>query len=374
MIRFLLLLVVVPAIVYAESIAVVPADYDDVTLPLKAYGFQYREITLDELVKPGALEGVDVLFLPSGVEPSMEKSVRVYSSGRRIRGVNLVRAMPDREKLGELLKNYIETGGTVYFSGYSVSLLRAAYPDDLTFHYDFPSIGLPGRILARPGGNLSFFAGREEIPLYMDFAGWVAPESVEAEDAIIYAEAEYDTPKGKKEGPVAFQVFHGEGRYWFSSYYRSVYSDFRRFLIHRVVMEKTLEELQSACLDVCKEIEFTITDTFRTSETRREYHLPSSELERALLYQSTHHPLRIEIRDASGSLLLLREDYSLEESLRLPPGEDITLRLYHGPAKEHMRVFICGGPVRVRHTFVWWIAGGVLFLLALLGLAYLGKR
>ena len=141
--------------------------------------------------------------------------------------------------IGENIRDFINHGGTAYFSGYAFKFLQEAY-EPFTFFSNFPYMGVPGRVVATMKGDLAAFCLENEMALYMTDPGWVAIK--EAKDADIIATAVYETPRGEKNGPISMVFSRGDGEVLYTSYHSTVYSDFRRFNIYRVVGHELIEK------------------------------------------------------------------------------------------------------------------------------------
>ncbi len=137
-----------------NSIAVVSSPYDDVCLVFRNYGIPCEKIKYSDLEKSEIYRKYDALFFPSGMDDQYLSNIEVQQSGKKITSVKLSDNFfeLDHNKFANLFKDFINEGGSAYFSGYSFKLLNSVY-NNLEFFDNFPYLGVPGRIEAQLEGD-----------------------------------------------------------------------------------------------------------------------------------------------------------------------------------------------------------------------------
>ena len=176
------------------EIALVKGMYDDIGLVLSGYRIPFKTITLKDLENSILLSKFDSLFLPSGIDRPIYENIDLLAMGTKIKSVNLKKDYHELndQLIIENLKKFIETGGSVYFSGYSYRYIQDAY-SPFEFFDNFPYIGLPGRITTLLRNDLKRFSNSESAVLTILYPGWVAVKS--SKDSETIAEAEFETPR-----------------------------------------------------------------------------------------------------------------------------------------------------------------------------------
>ena len=166
-------------------------------------------------------------------------------------------------------------------------------------------MGLPGRLSATLQGDLADYCHDDSMALYMVHYGWVVVKS--AENADIVATATFKSPRGEKEGPISVLVKKGDGLILFTSYYSTVYSDFRRFNIFRVMSPHLLKPLESIADRYEQDITGRITDAVLRGETHRAYKINLFKGENTLYFYSEKDYFQIDLYDSSIALIESRD-------------------------------------------------------------------
>jgi hypothetical protein len=91
-------------------------------------GYQYEKVTMDDLLRPDALDKFDIFFLTCGGWPG---KWALNVGGNTLRpGVSYARV--DEEKMrksGDTIRRFVERGGTLYASDMRIQVVEAAFPE-----------------------------------------------------------------------------------------------------------------------------------------------------------------------------------------------------------------------------------------------------
>ncbi len=192
--------------------------------------------------------------------------------------------------------------------------MSAGY-DNFEFFYDFPYMGIPGRIEADVYDDLAMFSMKRKAYLYMEYPGWIALKHVD--DAEILSESKFSTPKGEKSGPISVLIKDGYGEIIYTSYYSTVYSEFKRFNIYRIAGNTVLKRAVQLAGSYSQDVRSRITDAFLGGETSRRYYFNIEVGTNTFYFLSDGSPFMYEIYDSSNRLMTSREIYAKEQSYTL---------------------------------------------------------
>ena len=316
---FLLPILLFPIYIYPQSgerIAVVKSRYDNIELVLSNYNIRYDLIEFRELSDTDNFTKYSSIFFPSGIESNYEDNLDINWQGKEITSVKLTKNFfeMDEKKFGKDLRDFIKRGGSAYFSGYSYKQMSAGY-DNFEFFYDFPYMGIPGRIEADVYDDLAMFSMKRKAYLYMEYPGWIALKHVD--DAEILSESKFSTPKGEKSGPISVLIKDGYGEIIYTSYYSTVYSEFKRFNIYRIAGNTVLKRAVELAGSYSQDVRSRITDAFLGGETSRRYYFNIEVGTNTFYFLSDGSPFMYEIYDSSNRLMTSREIYAKEQSYTL---------------------------------------------------------
>ena len=316
---FLLPILLFPIYIYPQSgerIAVVKSRYDNIELVLSNYNIRYDLIEFRELSNTDNFTKYSSIFFPSGIESNYEDNLDINWQGKEITSVKLTKNFfeMDEKKFGKDLRDFIKRGGSAYFSGYSYKQMSAGY-DNFEFFYDFPYMGIPGRIEADVYDDLAMFSMKRKAYLYMEYPGWIALKHVD--DAEILSESKFSTPKGEKSGPISVLIKDGYGEIIYTSYYSTVYSEFKRFNIYRIAGNTVLKRAVQLAGSYSQDVRSRITDAFLGGETSRRYYFNIEVGTNTFYFLSDGSPFMYEIYDSSNRLMTSREIYAKEQSYTL---------------------------------------------------------
>ncbi|HOO70754.1 MAG TPA: hypothetical protein PK926_03255 [Spirochaetota bacterium] len=297
-----LILVLAGRLEAEEKIAVVRSTYDPVDRVLSSMNIKYDLIEFHDLEEGSVFKKYDVMFFPCGMNYPLEMNVSVLSRGVNIQSVALKNKIyePDKEKIAAKVRAFLKAGGYAYFSGYSFDLLQQAF-GIFHFHDNFPYMGLPGRIESVLKGDLANFTMKESMALYMGHSGWITLDSVDNADVL--ARAAYATPRGEKEGPITCTGSVGRGFFLYTVYHDTVYSDFRRFNIYRVLGARLIDRLDREAAFWDQKISGNIADAMHGNENSRTYLFKMMKGTNSVYFTSSARPFQVEILDRSFSII-----------------------------------------------------------------------
>ncbi len=298
----LILSLLTPALLRGENrIAVVESPYDNVALILKNYDIPYSEIKYRDLERAETYKKYDAIFMPSGMANSYMKNIDVQQSGKSIASVKLSDDFFElnEKKFSVLFKEFIHAGGSAYFSGYSFKTLNSVY-QNFTFFENFPYLGIPERVEAKLKGDLANFSLKRNSALYMGYTGWVTMKSVSG--AKILSQGEFETPLGLKQGPLSF-IMENRGAIIYTSYYSTVYSEFKRFHIMRIAGNRVIQKILGEVNDNFQSPLTKISDKFLSHETSRMYLLDLEKGKNSIYIFSESSPFAFEIYSSNKNLM-----------------------------------------------------------------------
>ena len=329
-----ILMLITSSSLYAENrIAVVKSRFDNIELVLDTYHIGYDLIEFKELGNAETFSKYDSIFFPSGISSEYEDNLDVNWQGKDFTSVKLSKDFfeLDTVEFKSNFRKFTKNGGSSYFSGYAFKQLAMAY-NDFDFFDDFPYMGIPGRIEADIHGDLAKFSLKRKTALYMEYPGWIALKHVSG--AEVLAEAQFSTPRGDKSGPISV-IIHDGGEILYTSYYSTVYSEFKRFNIYRIAGSHLREEAIKRVKDRSQEPTGVIVDSFLNGEPYRTYYFNLREGNNTIHFLSDSASYMFEIYDRnmhqivakdfqeaaqSYNIISLKEDYCFVKVY--PSGKD----------------------------------------------------
>jgi hypothetical protein len=234
------------------------------------------------------------------------------------------------------LKRFTKNGGSSYFSGYAFKQLAMAY-DDFEFFDNFPYMGIQGRIETDIKGDLARYSLKRKIGLHMDYTGWVTLKHVSG--AEILAEGAFQTPRGEKFGPISVLI-HDGGEILYTSYYSSVYNDFKRFNIYRIagnyLRKKSLDKVKSHF----QEPTGLIIDSFLKDESSRTYYFNLTTGYNTIYFISDSPSYMFEIYDRNMTIIISKDYKDAEQSYTIKsPKDDYCFVKVYPPGKERFAMY-----------------------------------
>jgi hypothetical protein len=298
-----------------NRIAVVKSRFDNIELVLDTYHIKYDLIEFKELGSSEVFSRYDSIFFPSGILSEYEDNLDINWQGKDFTSVNLSKNFfeLDEKAFRNNFRKFTKNGGSSYFSGYAYRQLALAY-DDFNFFDDFPYMGIPGRIEADITGDLARFSLKRKTALYMEYTGWIALKSVDG--AEVLAEAEFSTPRGDKSGPVSV-IIHDGGEILYTSYYSTVYSEFKRFNIYRIAGSHLRDQAIDRVKDRSQEPTGVIIDSFLSGESHRTYYFNLKEGNNTIHFLSDNARYMFEIYDRNMSLIVSKDFQETAQSYNI---------------------------------------------------------
>ena len=295
--------------------AVVKSRFDNIDLVLDTYHIKYDLIKFSELGNMETFSRYDSIFFPSGISSEYEDNLDVEWQGKDFTSVKLSKDFFELNTAA--FKNnfrvYTKNGGCSYFSGYAFKQLALAY-DNFEFFDNFPYMGVPGRIEADIKGDLAKFSLKRKTALYMEYTGWIALKDVSG--AEVLAEAVFSTPRGDKSGPISV-IIHDTGEILYTSYYSTVYSEFKRFNIYRIAGSHLRKDAINIVKAHSQEPTGIILDSFHSGEASRTYYFNLKEGNNTIYFLSDNAKYMFEIYDRNMSLIIAKDYHEKEQSYNL---------------------------------------------------------
>jgi hypothetical protein len=235
-------------------LAVTPHQYDDMGKLLRQLGsgFNYTEISLDDLQDVSKLVSFDVVFLTCGTVPESWSAGDVGVAGDRP-GVRLIRLNEQIvNRVKEALRTFVGRGGTLYASDWRLDQLNWTFPE----LFDQEPI-VPGEAqtltaeVVDPG--LRDLLG-PSVELKFDLPGW-KPARFSGSQVTVYLRGSY-LPHGNSSAitaPLLIKVPFQQGTIIFTSFHNEkVNSELEtkllRFLVFAAVTAKETAQTQKTMI------------------------------------------------------------------------------------------------------------------------------
>ena len=306
---------------YGENrVGVVKSRFDNIELVLDTYRINYDLLQLRDLENGEVFEKYDSIFFPSGISSEYEDNIDVNWQGKTHQSVKLSKNFfelnPDVFKKN--LRRFTKNGGSSYFSGYAIKQLIMAY-DNFEFFDNFPYMGIQDRVEAEIKGDLARYIHKKKLGLHMDYPGWVTLKNVSG--AEILAESSFQTPRGEKFGPLSV-IIHDAGEILYTSYYSSVYNDFKRFNIYRIagnnLRKRALDKVKSRFQNSTG----LVIDSFLKDESSRIYYVNLEAGYNTIYFISDSPSYMFEVYDRSMSLIISKDYSDNEQSYTIKSSKD----------------------------------------------------
>ncbi len=364
-----------------NGIAVVKNRYDNVELVLDNYRIEYEVIKLVDLEKAELMKQYRAIYLPSGVDSSIESSINVLARSSRIESVSLKSDYQeaDQKKIAENLRTFVEKGGAVYASGYSYKYLQGAF-NSFRFYEDFPFIGMSDRIVATLYGDLLNFNIDSRFAMYFNYPGWIVIKS--ARDAEVLAKASTDTARGKRDTVVTAFLRRGAGVALYTCYDSTVHSEFRRYNIYRIAGAQLIDSTvklaegkwgQKASTRLC--------DAVHNGEPTRIYAINLSSGTNTVYFKARGGSYQIDILDENRALLVSTDIQDREQIIDIPEGaKDYCYVKIYPSSESRYDLFAIVSAHGIRsfpYFFRTVLIGGIIIVLAIaitVRLLFFGKR
>jgi hypothetical protein len=294
---------------------VVKSRFDNIELVLETYHINYELIDFKSLGSSEIFKKYDSIFFPSGISSVYEDNLDVNWQGKDFTSVKLAKDFfeLDEGSFKRNFRSFTKNGGSSYFSGYAFKQLAIAY-NDFDFFDDFPYMGIPGRIEADIKGDLARFSLKRKTALYMEYPGWIALKKVSG--AEVLAESQFSTPRGEKSGPISVLI-HDGGEILYTSYYSTVYSEFKRFNIYRIAGSHLRKDAIDRVKARSQEPTGIILDSFLSGEAYRTYYFNLREGNNTIYFLSDGARYMFEIYDRNMSLIVAKDYQETAQSYNI---------------------------------------------------------
>lgn len=285
------------------DVAVVQGEFDKVGSILQKLRIPYEKISYRDIEREETYSKFRAIFFPCGIGLPVESSVSVLSRRSRIEAVLLRDGYYDidSKRVFKGIVNFVDSGGSAYFSGYSFKYLQGAY-NAFEFFDGFPFMGMSGKIDMTYRDSLQAFSGMERITLPVHHSGWVAVKSIK--DSEVLAEGIFETPRGQRRGPVAAILSREKGEALYTSYHRNDrISELTRFMIYRVACRFLLTSLLDLVDRYGQRVNQRIIDSVFDYENCRIYRLKLERGENTIYFISEGDNYQIDVFGDKSDLI-----------------------------------------------------------------------
>ncbi len=361
---------------FAEPrVGVVSARFDDIAHLFDKFKIPYTSLSIRDCENYENLENLDVLCLPCGVEPAIESSISVVARRYRIQGVTLSGKYREINygKINENIERFLRAGKTAYFSDFSYRFLQEIV-SPFQFFREFPHTGMIGTAEVHIRGDLSAFFNKDRIRFVMNHNGWVALQHAKGE---VLATGSFNTPSGKKKGPICVRMKIGKGTAYYTSFHSSRWErEYMRFFVYRLAGYTLLHKIRKSAATWGQEIETTVIDSFIPGEYYRTYSMPMPE-DNATLYIDSDKDSRfqLDIYDARRNLISSYDPVGSGHAIRLrgSAGEKVILSVYPSGNMVHQKYVFGIAAGKQLFPYLHFIKGAGIILLGLLGITVIWK-
>lgn len=354
-------------------VAVVSAQYDRVKVLLDSYGIPSVNLPYRDLEKGEVYGRYRAIFFPCGLDKPIENYINIMLSGRSIQGVSLKEDYYaiDREKVYWHIRSFVEQGGSAYFSDYASDYSQGAF-GDFSFFEGFPNMGMAGRVDLRLKGDLASFCRSGSHSLNLTHSGWIVLRGVR--NARVLAEGSFETPAGRREGPIIVLMKRGDGELYYTSYHDGGAGDeMMRFLLFRVSYKYLQDRLEREAGTWEQDINCMITDSFLAGESVRSYTLSLPRGRSTVYLNSERGRFQVDLFDMKKQLVLSREsdEDTLLLNIKLPSGGDYTVKVYPATGKRFVPYALLaanGWRFLPHYRKVLYVLGAITLLFGLYGI------
>lgn len=324
------------------SVGVVEARFDRIDEILKQMKIPFEKILYKDLEKAETYTRFRTIFFPCGIGHPVETSVNVLARGRRIQAVKLKDNYYtiNLKKVNSYISDYIDRGGVAYFSDYSYIFLQGACKC-FRFFDNFAYMGLGGHLNMELYGDLKSFIKSNTDSKYMYHSGWIAMESIIGAEVII--KGYYDTPRGKRNGPLAGILRWGAGEALYTSYHsNSRMDEMMRFFIMRALYRNLLNKMSERVYDFGQKIRGRIVDAILPSEYQRSYSFTLAPGMNTFYFHNESTYFQVDVFDKLGNFIiskdLLQRSFSVD--LHAQVKQEYTVRVFPPGTGKKINPFI----------------------------------
>lgn len=207
-----------PTEVVKMKLAVTPPEFDDMGTLLRGMGEGYEndQISLDDLLDADKLSRYDVVFFTCGTSP---RHWLGDPKGADSRGAIMYDWNEDiRRQLKSSLRQFVESGGTLYASDWRLSALSSSFPEIID-QVDNERGDVQMVVAEVVDEGLRERLGAQEIKLKFDEPGWF-PAVFSDKEQTVYLRSRYQTMEGRKiSAPLLVKLLVGKGAIIFTSFH-----------------------------------------------------------------------------------------------------------------------------------------------------------
>ena len=292
-----------------REVAVVKAEYDHVEVHLKKLRIPHTVVSLEDLQKKSEMGKYRALFLPCGIGAAVETSVMIQSRNTRIEGVSLKKGagLDDEKAFMRELRDFINKGGRVYFSGYSIQYLQEV-TDRIEFFEDFPNIGVAGNMNIRLEGIPADFSAKRDYTFLMGHYGWVAVRAVQ--DGEVLATGSFSTARGPRRGIISALLGIGKGEALFVCYHDNNLDDLGRFIIYRITHGYLADDVMKKAKRWDQTVQDIVIDAAIGSEADRTYSFGVQQGTYVIYVRSGGNLRRVSVTGNDGAILASTDEFS----------------------------------------------------------------
>jgi hypothetical protein len=183
------------------KIKVVPGDYDKIGLIINRLGYDYDELTDDDLADFSALDGADMLFLNCGSDTSGADTFAVQQN----------------------LRDFVSAGGYLYASDWEYKYVQATWPDAIDFYEEdgYSEVGPVQFISAHAtDDDLALYLSSDNVVIEFDLGGWIIMNGVASTTSVL-VEGHVELSDGDTlpDRPLMAYFEHGDGVVAYTSFH-----------------------------------------------------------------------------------------------------------------------------------------------------------
>ncbi len=311
-------------------VGVVKGEYEKIEDILKDFKINFKYIKYKKIEKIETYKNFDVIFLPCGIDPSIQTNIDILSRGKDFTGLSLKDEYykVDGDKTGKNLKIFIAGGGIVYFSDFSCKYLQKALKC-VKYYKNFPHLGMEGFLKIKTEEELHAYSLNKINPVYLNHAGWVFPADIVNGKILMHAQAE--TPLGIRKTILGAIVPFQRGEAVYSGLHlENLENGLKRFFIFRTIYGNYLIKIKEYLTEWEQKALTSIVDKSLPEEIFRKYTLKTDQNNNYLYFFPNKGEWQIDLFDNTGKLLLSKQGIKSAFYYKLPVlySQKISLKIF----------------------------------------------
>ena len=230
-------------------LAVTTPEYDDMgkLLDTLGSGYQYKTITIEQLLDPESFKDLDVLFLTCGTVPESWCEAELGDAERP--GTRSVKLKPEvSERRGKNLRDFVEKGGTLYASDLQMGAIIDGFREfvDPTLLHSGKKQKVEAQAVDQ---GLAQVIG-PKLELEFDMPGWYSA-GFRPDKSQVLVRGTFETSQSEQvEAPLLVRFSVGQGNVIFTSFHNEkvnsqIEQALLRYLVFTSVMAKTEAKVTS---------------------------------------------------------------------------------------------------------------------------------